>query len=51
MKEKNQSVIEKGNKIKIPNEILEKMNIKPGDHVYYQLEGLDTEDTLIIKKA
>jgi len=37
--------------INLPDEIMKAMDLTPGDKVYYSLEGLETEDTIVLKKA
>jgi len=37
--------------VNMPDEIMKAMDLKPGDEVYYSLEGLEKEDTLVLKKA
>ena len=48
---KDATHINEKNEINIPEAIVQKMGLEPGDLLILSLEGLDTEDTLIIKKA
>lgn len=51
MQEEKVMEIKENWEIKLPEELLDKMDLHPSDKVCFQLEGLEKPDTLILKKA